>query len=151
MRALISVSDKTRLDVFAKKLQEMNVEIYSTEGTADFLERRGIKVKRLSDITKIKESNNIKTLHPEVFRKIFEGFFDLIVVNLYEDEIDVGGAALIRAGVKANALVVCRIDDYDLVLNAIKSGEDIKKQLHLRALEYLLENDRKIFEKLRDL
>jgi len=150
MRALISVSDKTRLDVFAKKLQDMNVEIYSTEGTADFLERRGIKVKRLSEITKIKESNNLKTLHPEVFRKIFEGFFDLIVVNLYEDEIDVGGVALIRAGVKANALVVCRIDDYDLVLNAIKSGEDVKKQLHLRALEYLLENDRKIFEKLRD-
>ncbi len=150
MRALISVSDKTRLDVFAKKLQDMNIEIYSTEGTANFLERRGIKVKRLSEITKIKESNNLKTLHPEVFRKIFEGFFDLIVVNLYEDEIDVGGVALIRAGVKANALVVCRIDDYDLVLNAIKSGEDVKKQLHLRALEYLLENDRKIFEKLRD-
>jgi len=42
MRALISVSDKTRLDAFAKKLQEMNIEIYSTEGTAKFLEERGV-------------------------------------------------------------------------------------------------------------
>lgn len=150
MRALISVSDKDGLDKFARALKDLGFEIYATNGTARFLEERGIEVKRLSEITGLKESENLKTLHPEVFRRIFDGFFDLIVVNLYEDRIDVGGVALIRAGVKANALIVCRKEDYDLVLNAIKHGRDVRKILHVKALEYLIENDRRILETLRD-
>ena len=150
MRALISVSDKDGLDKFARALKDLGFEIYATNGTARFLNERGIEVKRLSEITGLKESENLKTLHPEVFRRIFDGFFDLIVVNLYEDRIDVGGVALIRASIKANAMVVCRKEDYDLVLSAIKHGKDVKKILHIKALEYLIENDRRILEMLRD-
>ncbi len=149
MRALISVSDKDGLDKFARALKDLGFEIYATNGTARFLEERGIEVKRLSEITGLKESENLKTLHPEVFRRIFDKFFDLMVVNLYEDRIDVGGVALIRAGVKANVLVVCRKEDYDFVLNAIKHGRDVKKILHVKALEYLIENDRRILEMLK--
>ncbi len=150
MRALISVSNKNGLDKFVKKLMDFGFEIYATDGTATFLEKRGIKVKRLSEITGIEESENLKTLHHEIFRRIFENFFEMIVVNLYEDKIDVGGVALIRAGVKSNLIVVCRKEDYDFVIDAIRSGKDVKKILHVKAFEYLIENDRKILENLKN-
>ncbi len=146
MRALISVSNKDGLVEFAKELVNQGFEIYATEGTARFLEKNGIPAKKLSEITGMKESEYIKTLHPEIFKRIFDGFFDLIVVNLYEDKIDVGGVALIRAGVKANLPVLCYVDDYKLFLDAIKERKDLRKMLHKRAFEYLIENDRKILE-----
>ncbi len=148
MRALISVSNKNGLVKFAKKLVNQGFEIYATEGTARFLEKNGIPAKKLSEITGMKESEYIKTLHPEIFKRIFDGFFDLIVVNLYEDKIDVGGVALIRAGVKANLPVICYVDDYKLFLDAIKERKDLRKMLHRRAFEYLIENDRKILENI---
>ena len=43
-RALISVSDKTGLTVFAKALQEQKIEILSTGGTASALASAGIPV-----------------------------------------------------------------------------------------------------------
>lgn len=150
MRALISVSDKEGLEDFAKKLEKLGFEIYASEGTVKFLKERGVKVKRLKEITKIDENKNLKTLHFEVFKRIFEGFFDIIVVNLYEDEIDVGGVALIRAGVKANLFVVCRKEDYDLVIDALSKGRDVREYLHIKAFEYLLENDRKMLELLKN-
>ena len=146
MRALISVSNKDGLVEFAKELVNQGFEIYATEGTARFLEKNGIPAKKLSEITGMKESEYVKTLHPEIFKRIFDGFFDLIVVNLYEDKIDVGGVALIRAGVKANLPVLCYVDDYKLFLDAIKERKDLRKMLHKRAFEYLIENDRKILE-----
>ena len=43
MRAILSVSDKTNLVDFAKQLQDMKVDIYSTGGTKKSLESAGIK------------------------------------------------------------------------------------------------------------
>ena len=44
-RAIISVSDKTGIADFARKLVELNVEILSTGGTAKLLEKEGIPYK----------------------------------------------------------------------------------------------------------
>ena len=52
-RALISVSDKTGIVSFAKKLIENDVEILSTGGTAKRLRDSGLKV------TDVSESNRI--------------------------------------------------------------------------------------------
>jgi phosphoribosylaminoimidazolecarboxamide formyltransferase/IMP cyclohydrolase len=50
-RALISVSDKTGLIPFAEALQARDVQIVSSGGTADHLEKAGIPVFRVQDVT----------------------------------------------------------------------------------------------------
>ena len=50
-RALISVSDKSGLEDFAKRLHALGVEILSTGGTARFLAEHGIPVVDVSDYT----------------------------------------------------------------------------------------------------
>ena len=50
-RALVSVSDKTGLVEFATRLAAAGVELVSSGGTADALERAGLAVTRVSDVT----------------------------------------------------------------------------------------------------
>ena len=100
-RALISVSDKTGIVEFAKRLSELGVEIISTGGTAKLLKESGIAVKEVSEITGFPEilDGRVKTLHPVIHGGILAKrdtpahltqlnehgipFIDLVVVNLY--------------------------------------------------------------------
>lgn len=100
-RALISVSDKTGITDFARKLAEMGVEILSTGGTAQVLKEAGVKVTDVSDYTGFPEmmDGRVKTLHPKVYGGILAlrdnekhinqaqengiDMIDLVVVNLY--------------------------------------------------------------------
>ena len=54
-RALISVSDKTNLAEFAKRLELLGIEIVSTGGTATFLRDAGIPVIPVSQVTNFPE------------------------------------------------------------------------------------------------
>ncbi|MFK7849160.1 MAG: bifunctional phosphoribosylaminoimidazolecarboxamide formyltransferase/IMP cyclohydrolase [Rhodothermales bacterium] len=100
-RALLSVSDKTGLVDFAKRLHAQGVEMISTGGTARALKEAGIPVSSVSDITKFPEilDGRVKTLHPaihggllsrkndpedlaELEKHQIKGI-DLVVVNLY--------------------------------------------------------------------
>ncbi|KAA3626241.1 MAG: bifunctional phosphoribosylaminoimidazolecarboxamide formyltransferase/inosine monophosphate cyclohydrolase, partial [Proteobacteria bacterium] len=67
-RALISVSDKTRVVDLARALTEHGVEILSTGGTARLLAENGIHVVEVSDFTGFPEmmDGSVKTLHPRV-------------------------------------------------------------------------------------
>src|ERR1700728_1358698 len=68
-RALLSVSDKTGLLDFASALvNEFNVELISTGGTAKALRGAGLKVSDVSDITGFPEmmDGRVKTLHPKI-------------------------------------------------------------------------------------
>ncbi len=67
-RALISVSNKTGLAELARYLQEMNVELLSTGGTALFLRGKNIPVVDVSEFTGFPEilDGRVKTLHPAV-------------------------------------------------------------------------------------
>ncbi|MFH1218775.1 MAG: bifunctional phosphoribosylaminoimidazolecarboxamide formyltransferase/IMP cyclohydrolase [Candidatus Peregrinibacteria bacterium] len=103
-RALISVSDKTGLVKFAKKLEKAGVEILSTGGTAKELKKNGVKVVDVADFTGAPEmmDGRVKTLHPKVHGGILalrdnkkhmeeakrEGvkMIDMVVVNLYPFE-----------------------------------------------------------------
>lgn len=68
-RALLSVSDKTNLDEFARGLVELGWEIVSTGGTARFLQERKIPVTPIESVTGFPEilSGRVKTLHPKIF------------------------------------------------------------------------------------
>ena len=101
-RALISVSDKTGIVEFARALQQMEVEILSTGGTAKLLAEQGIPVIEVSDYTGFPEmmDGRVKTLHPKIHGGILgrrgkddammlhHGIspIDLVVVNLYPFE-----------------------------------------------------------------
>ncbi len=98
---MISVSDKTGVEEFARGLAEMGVEIVSTGGTARSLGEAGIPVKQISELTGFPEilGGRVKTLHPKVHGGILAvrdnpaqaeevkkhdiPLIDLVVVNLY--------------------------------------------------------------------
>lgn len=65
-RALISVSDKTGVVEFARKLHAAGVEIVSTGGTMRALKEAGIPVMYVSDVTGFPEimDGRVKTLNP---------------------------------------------------------------------------------------
>ena len=67
-RAILSVTDKTGLVDFARKLAGMGVELVSTGGTAKLLRDSGIPVKDISELTGFPEmlDGRVKTLHPKV-------------------------------------------------------------------------------------
>lgn len=100
-RALISVSNKEGIIPFAKRLQELGVEIISTGGTKKILAENGVQVIGISEITGFPEilDGRVKTLHPLIHggllavRENVEHQnqiskhnitpIDLVVVNLY--------------------------------------------------------------------
>ncbi|OBR65686.1 bifunctional phosphoribosylaminoimidazolecarboxamide formyltransferase/IMP cyclohydrolase [Paenibacillus oryzae] len=100
-RALISVSDKTGIVEFSRELAKQGVQIISTGGTFSLLEKEGVPVIGISDVTGFPEimDGRVKTLHPAVHsgllavrdneehRKSMEelglDYIDLVVVNLY--------------------------------------------------------------------
>jgi phosphoribosylaminoimidazolecarboxamide formyltransferase/IMP cyclohydrolase len=103
-RAILSVTDKTGLVDFARKLSNLGVELISTGGTAKLLRDSGITVKDISDLTGFPEmlDGRVKTLHPKVHGGILHrrenathraavaehGIqpIDMVVVNLYAFE-----------------------------------------------------------------
>ncbi|HTN51073.1 MAG TPA: bifunctional phosphoribosylaminoimidazolecarboxamide formyltransferase/IMP cyclohydrolase [Anaeromyxobacter sp.] len=100
-RALVSVSDKTGLVPFARRLAALGVELLSTGGTQRALAEAGIPVVSVGDYTQAPEilGGRVKTLHPRVHGGILHrrGLasdeadvkardippIDLVVVNLY--------------------------------------------------------------------
>jgi phosphoribosylaminoimidazolecarboxamide formyltransferase/IMP cyclohydrolase len=106
-RALISVSDKSGLDVFARGLVARGVELFSTGGTRKYLEGLGMAVRDVAEYTGFPEmmDGRVKTLHPKIhggilcrhdnpedMRLLAENgilTFELVVVNLYPFEATV--------------------------------------------------------------
>ena len=100
--ALISVSDKTNIDLLASKLVENGYTIISTGGTANYLQEKGIKIIPISKFTKFEEilGGRVKTLHPIIHAGILAkskkdlvklknkkySLIDIVVVNLYPFE-----------------------------------------------------------------
>jgi phosphoribosylaminoimidazolecarboxamide formyltransferase / IMP cyclohydrolase len=103
-RAILSVTDKTGLVDFARKLSALNVELISTGGTAKLLRESGVTVKDISELTGFPEmlDGRVKTLHPKVHGGILHrredpkhiaavaehgiAPIDMVVVNLYAFE-----------------------------------------------------------------
>ncbi len=65
-RALISLTDKSGIEGFAKELTDLGIEILSTGGTAKKMRDNGIHVTDVSEFTGFPEmlDGRVKTLHP---------------------------------------------------------------------------------------
>ncbi|MDW7661070.1 MAG: bifunctional phosphoribosylaminoimidazolecarboxamide formyltransferase/IMP cyclohydrolase [Bacillota bacterium] len=101
LRALISVSDKTGIVDFAKKLSELGVSIISTGGTEKTILDAGVDAINISRITEFPEclDGRVKTLHPSVhagilamrdnpshmeqLEKLNIETIDIVAINLY--------------------------------------------------------------------
>jgi len=103
-RAILSVTDKSGLVDFARRLAALGVELISTGGTARTLREAGLTVRDISDLTGFPEmlDGRVKTLHPKVHGGILHirsnkehveavrahdiAPIDMVVVNLYAFE-----------------------------------------------------------------
>jgi len=102
--ALISVYYKEGLDEIVKKLNDLNVRIFSTGGTFTFINDLGIPAEKVEDLTTYPSilGGRVKTLHPSVFGGILARRdnksdleqlskykipeIDLVIVDLYPFE-----------------------------------------------------------------
>ena len=109
--ALFSVSDKTGLTEFAKRLAKVGGSLISTGGTAKALREAGLSVQDVSDVTGFPEmmDGRVKTMHPRITggilaRRDVAGdlasaqehgipLLDVVVVNLYPFEQTVAKGA----------------------------------------------------------
>ena len=112
--ALISVYHKDGLETIVRELHRLNVHLHSTGGTQEFIEKLGVPVTPVEDLTSYPSilGGRVKTLHPKVFGGILgrrdlasdvaqlEEFgippIDLVIVDLYPFEATVaaGGTAV---------------------------------------------------------
>ena len=99
--AFISVWQKDDLEKIIEAINKLDIQIYSTGGTADFIEKMNCPVTRVENITGYPSilGGRVKTLHPKIFGGILARrhletdirdmnnykipTFDLVVVDLY--------------------------------------------------------------------
>ncbi len=135
--ALISVFDKTGLEAIIHQLSKLGVKIYSTGGTADFIQSIGAEVHQVETLTGYPSilDGRVKTLHPKVFGGILarreEGHLsqlatydiptlDLVIVDLYPFEKTV-------ASTTDEATIIEKIDigGISLIRAAAKNYQDV--------------------------
>jgi phosphoribosylaminoimidazolecarboxamide formyltransferase/IMP cyclohydrolase len=102
--ALISVFYKDGLEILVRKLDALNIKIFSTGGTWTFIEGTGVKAEKVENLTSYPSilGGRVKTLHPSVFGGILARRenkddlmqlaefnipeIDLVIVDLYPFE-----------------------------------------------------------------
>src|SRR5216117_858248 len=155
-RALISVSDKTGVAVFARALEGQGVDIISTGGTAVLLKKEKIPVREISSFTACPEvlDGRVKTLHPRVHGGLLYkrgnakheaeareyGFdpIDLVAVNLYPFEATVAK----RGATLAEAIENIDIGGPSMIRSAAKNYESVTVVVDLADYDAVLENMR---------
>jgi phosphoribosylaminoimidazolecarboxamide formyltransferase/IMP cyclohydrolase len=136
--ALISVYYKEGLDKIAGALRDLNVNMYSTGGTYDYIAGLGIPATRVEDITTYPSilGGRVKTLHPSVFGGILARRdspgdmgqvarykipeIDLVIVDLYPFE-----KTLEETDVEADIIEKIDIGGISLVRAAAKNFSDV--------------------------
>src|SRR5512132_2428645 len=138
-RAILSVTDKTGVAEFARRLAPMGVELVSTGGTARLLREHGIAVRDISELTGFPEmlDGRVKTLHPKVHGGILHvrsnqqhraavaehGIqpIDMVVVNLYAFE-----KTAAKPGVQFDELIEnIDIGGPSMIRSAAKNFQDV--------------------------
>ncbi|PRD23423.1 UNVERIFIED_CONTAM: Bifunctional purine biosynthesis protein PURH [Trichonephila clavipes] len=146
--AILSVSDKTGLVPFAKKLASAGLNLVASGGTAKALRDAGLQIRDVSELTGAPEmlGGRVKTLHPAVHAGILStkseqdrndmkkrgyDFVSVVVCNLYP---------FVQTVSKPNVTVADAVENIDIVTDVLeKNGNqnsfDIllnEESLHLR-------------------
>ncbi len=72
MRALLSVANRDGISALARELAALDVEMFATDGTREYLAADGIEVKPVSELTHVPSlaGGQVKTFHPAVYAGI---------------------------------------------------------------------------------
>ncbi len=136
--ALISVYYKDGLKEVLEKLKELNIEVYSTGGTYNYITENNFEAKTIESLTSYPSilGGRVKTLHPKVFGGILarrentddlkqlEEYeipqFDLVIVDLYPFEETI-------ANTKDEQSIIEKIDigGISLIRAAAKNHKDV--------------------------
>jgi phosphoribosylaminoimidazolecarboxamide formyltransferase/IMP cyclohydrolase len=136
--ALISVYYKDQIGDIIKKLNKLGISLYSTGGTQEYIEKMGVKVTPVEDLTGYPSilGGRVKTLHPKVFGGILSRRnnksdaeqlkqyeipeIDLVIIDLYPFEETVASGADHQA-------IVEKIDigGISLIRAAAKNFQDV--------------------------
>ena len=117
--AFISVWHKDNLDKITEALNKLDIQIYSTGGTAGFIEKTGIPVTRVESLTGYPSilGGRVKTLHPKIFGGI-----------LARRDIDSDISELEKYGIPTVDLVVTDLYPFeDTVAQGASDQEIIEK------------------------
>ena len=149
--ALISVFYKDGLDIIVRLLHKLDVKIYSTGGTFNFIKELGIPAEKVEDLTSFPSilGGRVKTLHPSVFGGILARRgndedlaqlskykipeIDLVIVDLYPFEetlksSDKEEEIIEKIDIGGISLIRAAAKNYNDVL--IVSGRDQYPELH---------------------
>lgn len=150
--ALISVFDKAGLEPIVKNLHSLNVILYSTGGTEDFIKNLGIPVVAVEDVTSYPSilGGRVKTLHPKVFGGILNRQdnpsdveqmkaykipqIDLVIVDLYPFEKTVASGAS-----EADIIEKIDIGGISLIRAAAKNFNDTVIVASMNEYNYLFD------------
>lgn len=126
--ALISVYYKDKLDLIAKELDALGVQIYSTGGTQSFIEGLGIKVTPVEELTSYPSilGGRVKTLHPKVFGGI---------LGRRDNEGDKKEMA--QYGIPELDLVIVDLYPFEETVKAGKSEEDIIEKIDIGGISLI--------------
>ena len=156
--ALISVYHKDGLETIVQELHRLEVRLYSTGGTQEFIEQLGIPVTPVEDLTSYPSilGGRVKTLHPKIFGGILgrrglasdvaqlEEYaippIDLVIVDLYPFE-----ATVAAGGTEAEIIEKIDIGGISLIRAAAKNHADVvivpSRTEYPELLRLLKEND----------
>jgi phosphoribosylaminoimidazolecarboxamide formyltransferase/IMP cyclohydrolase len=136
--ALISVFHKDGLEPLVRELDRLGVHLYSTGGTQEFIQKSGLPVTPVEDLTTYPSilGGRVKTLHPKVFGGILgrrdlatdvaqlEEYdippIDLVIVDLYPFE-----ATVASGGSEEDIIEKIDIGGISLIRAAAKNHADV--------------------------
>jgi phosphoribosylaminoimidazolecarboxamide formyltransferase / IMP cyclohydrolase len=136
--ALISVYHKDGLEMIVRELHRLEVHLYSTGGTQEFIEGLGIPVTAVEDLTGYPSilGGRVKTLHPKVFGGILGRRdlasdttqlleyaippIDLVIVDLYPFE-----ATVAAGGNESSIIEKIDIGGISLIRAGAKNHADV--------------------------
>ncbi|CAL2090049.1 Phosphoribosylaminoimidazolecarboxamide formyltransferase / IMP cyclohydrolase [Tenacibaculum sp. 190524A05c] len=126
--ALISVFHKDGLEPIVRKLNDLNVTIYSTGGTEKFIKDLGIDVVPVESVTDYPSilGGRVKTLHPKVFGGI---------LNRQENESDV--AQLEEYKIPQIDLVIVDLYPFEKTVASGASEQDIIEKIDIGGISLI--------------
>ncbi|CAI8256374.1 MAG: Bifunctional purine biosynthesis protein PurH [Polaribacter sp. SA4-10] len=126
--ALISVFHKDGLAPIVKKLNDLNVTIYSTGGTEKFIRELGIAVVPVDEVTSYPSilGGRVKTLHPKVFGGI---------LNRQDNESDV--AELAEYNIPQIDLVIVDLYPFEKTVASGASEQDIVEKIDIGGISLI--------------
>lgn len=123
MRALISVSDKSGVENFARELVGLGYEIISTGGTYKKLQEAGIAVIEADEVTKFPEcfEGRVKTLNPYIHGGILYRR-DKDSHKTQAKELGVEGIDLVCVNLYPFKATIEKTDDFEQIIENIDIG-----------------------------